>query len=207
MPSDPQRHELITRRDAILRVSAMLGGVALVGQSAMLAGCDGGPANETQSMSSNAPFSQTDIELLDEIADTIIPETSTPGAKAAGVGSFVALMVADTYYEDDQQIFRTGLQTLQAKCQDTHGAEFEAVTPERRLRLLEDLDAEQHQYMETREKGAPSHYFRMLKELTLLGYFTSEIGYTRALRYKETPGRFEPCAPYTPGEKAWADHA
>jgi hypothetical protein len=53
----------------------------------------------------------------------------------------------------------------------------------------------------------PAHYFRMMKELALLGYFTSEIGYTKAMRYIETPGRFDPCVPYSPGEPAWAAHA
>ena len=53
----------------------------------------------------------------------------------------------------------------------------------------------------------PSHYFRMMKELALLGYFTSEIGYTRAQRYEESPGRFEPCIPYKAGERSWARHA
>jgi hypothetical protein len=47
----------------------------------------------------------------------------------------------------------------------------------------------------------------MMKELALLGYFTSEIGCTKAMRYVESPGRFDPCAPYTPGETAWAPHA
>ncbi|HEY9226721.1 MAG TPA: gluconate 2-dehydrogenase subunit 3 family protein [Gemmatimonadaceae bacterium] len=51
------------------------------------------------------------------------------------------------------------------------------------------------------------HYFRMMKELALLGYFTSEIGCTKAMRYAESPGRFDPCTPYTPGEPAWASHA
>jgi hypothetical protein len=54
---------------------------------------------------------------------------------------------------------------------------------------------------------APNHYFRMMKELTLLGYFTSEIGCTKAQRYVESPGRFDPCVPYTPGETSWAAHA
>jgi len=207
MSSDPDRHEVISRREAILRVSAMLGGVALVGQSAMLAGCAAGPANETQAPPSNSIFSQTDIRLLDEIAETILPETSTPGAKAAGVGPFIALMVTDTYYENDQQIVLEGLNSLQAQCLRSYGAHFELVTAAQRLTLIENLDAEQHVYMQTSEEGAPAHYFRMLKELTLLGYFTSEIGYTQALRYAETPGGFDPCAPYTPGEKSWADHA
>ncbi len=207
MSSDPERHELITRREAILRVSAMLGGVALVGQSAMLAGCAAGPANETRATSSNSLFSQANIRLLDEIAETILPETSTPGARAAGVGPFIALMVTDTYYENDQQIVREGLNSLQAQCLRSYGAHFQIVTAAQRLTLVENLDAEQHLYMQTSEEGAPAHYFRMLKELTLLGYFTSEIGYTQALRYAETPRRFDPCAPYTPGEKLWADHA
>jgi hypothetical protein len=47
----------------------------------------------------------------------------------------------------------------------------------------------------------------MMKELTLLGYFTSEIGCTQAQRYVESPGRFEPCLPYKRGERAWASHA
>jgi hypothetical protein len=47
----------------------------------------------------------------------------------------------------------------------------------------------------------------MMKELALLGYFTSEIGYTRAMRYIESPGRFDPCVPHAPGDKSWAPHA
>ncbi len=207
MSSDPERHELITRREAILRVSAMFGGVALVGQSAMLAGCATQSADDAVVTSSNSLFRQGDITLLDEIAETILPETSTPGARAAGVGPFIALMVTDTYYENDQQIVREGLNSLQAQCLRSYGAHFQIVTAAQRLTLVENLDAEQHLYMQTSEEGAPAHYFRMLKELTLLGYFTSEIGYTQALRYAETPGRFDPCAPYTPGEKLWADHA
>lgn len=204
MSSDSSRPELITRREAILRVSAMLGGVALIGQSAMLAGCAGQPGEETAATSL---LTQSEIDLLDDIADTILPETATPGAKAAGVGPFIALMVTDSYHDSDQQVFRDGLQLLQAACVEMHGEKFPATTPEQRLALLEELDAEQFEYMKTREDGAPAHYFRMLKELTLLGYFTSEIGCTQALRYVESPGRFDPCLPYESEEKSWADHA
>jgi hypothetical protein len=56
-------------------------------------------------------------------------------------------------------------------------------------------------------EDAPPHWFRMVKELALLGYFTSEIGYTKAMRYVESPGRFDPCAAYAPGDRAWAPHA
>ena len=207
MPSDPDRHELITRREAILRVSAMLGGVALVGQGAMLAGCTGLPSTATPASNLNSLFRQIDIDILDEIADTILPDTSTPGAKAAGVGRVMALLVADTYHEGEQQIFFDGLRDLQNQCLRLYGAHFTIIGPAQRLRLLEQLDEDQYLYMETRADGMPVHYFRMIKELTLVGYFTSEVGCRQAQRYIETPGRFEPCVPYRPGEKSWADHA
>ena len=205
MKDDDQNKTLINRREAILRVSAMLGGVALVGQSAMLAGCAAPQERETSA--ANNLFNQSDVELLDEIAETILPETSTPGAKAAGVGPFIAMMVTDTYYPEDQQIFRRGLQDIQTRSLVNYGAHFIAITSASRLQLVQDLDAEQHLFMETNPPGAAAHYFRMIKELTLLGYFTSEIGYTQAMRYMETPGRYDPCTPYEEGETSWADHA
>jgi hypothetical protein len=85
--------------------------------------------------------------------------------------------------------------------------DFMAASPARRLTRLEQLDREQKAYMDGKAADAPAHYFRMMKELTLLGYFTSEIGCSQAMRYRETPGRFDPCVPYTPGETAWAGHA
>lgn len=207
MSIEPDDNKLISRREAILRVSAMLGGVALVGQSAMLAGCVTQPTGDKATSAPNSLFKQSDITLLDEIAETILPETDTPGAKAAGVGPFIAMMVVDTYYEGDQQIVRDGLKSLQARSQSAYGKQFQDVTAAQRLTLVEKLDTEQHSYMEAWEEGAPVHFFRMLKELTLLGYFTSEIGYTQAMRYIESPGRYDPCAPYSPGDKSWAEHA
>ena len=198
---DSERPDLVTRREAILRVSALLGGAALVGQTAMLAGCS------RQKAPDNAAFTEHDLAFLDEVAETILPETGTPGAKAAGVGPFIALMVTDTYTPREQQVFRDGMRTLDDESEEMHGASFMSATPAQRLALLEKLDAEQVRYMKTRADDAPAHYFRMLKELALLGYFTSEIGCNQAMRYVETPGRYEPCVPYTPGERAWAPHA
>jgi hypothetical protein len=200
MPSDNDQHELITRREAILRVSAMLGGMALVGQSAMLSGCK-------RQTSDAALLTADDVAFLDEVAETILPETGTPGAKAAGTGPFIAMMVVDTYDDREQEVFRAGLGALEEECRNMHGESFMSATPVQRLVLLQKLDADQLQFMRTAKKDEPAHYFRMIKELALLGYFTSEIGYTQAMRYVETPGRFDPCAPHEPGEKTWAVHA
>lgn len=192
---------LLTRREAVERVSLLLGGTALVGHAALLAGC-ASPGRARQ-----ASFPSEHIALLDEIADTILPETSTPGAKAAGVGRFIAVMVRETYSDEDRRIFEDGLAAVDDECRRMHGVPFMSASASQRRSLLERLDAEQVAYMRTRAPDASAHYFRMIKELTLLGYFTSEIGYTQAMRYMETPGRFDPCVPCAPGEKAWAPHA
>ena len=193
---------LLTRREAILRVSAMFGGVALVGQAAMLAG-----TRRSEAQSRDALFTDVDVAMLDEIADTILPETDTPGAKAAGVGPFMAMMVTDVYYDREQEVFRSGLMNIDERCREAHGTNFMDASFAQRTALLTALDAEQFEYMREDEEREPAHYFRMMKELALLGYFTSEIGYTQAMRYTETPGRFDPCADYEPGDKAWARHA
>ena len=220
--------ELITRREAVLRVTALLGGIALTGGTALITGCRQKKLGE--------PFTPDEIAYLDEIADTILPTTSTPGAKAAKTGAFMALMVKDTYEPKDDQIFREGMRKLDDASKDKNGAGFMKATPQQRLALLQDLDREQFNMSEQRKADAkrksdeflserqqsqpapaattatkiteqpPKGYFRMMKELALLGYFTSEIGMTQAQRYVESPGRYDPCIPYD-GKPAWTGHA
>ena len=263
-PSSPdrlaRRANLITRREALKRVGLLLGGTTIVGGGAFLAG-----GRDVQAHAPTAdPFTDDEIAFLDEVAETILPETSTPGAKAAETGAFMALMVTDTYTEEEQETFREGMRRLNEACQEMHGTSFMEATPEQRTALLEQLDQEQMEFMRARAErqddpnppmpadtlakvtpdtayaesadsaqadayvpgqrqenapgvgagaGAtitaydPVHYFRMMKELALLGYFTSEIGYNQAMRYIETPGRFDPCVPYEEGDRAWAPHA
>ena len=200
---------LIDRREAIKRVSALLGGAALIGGSALWTGC--APKESTPAVGDGStafvPFTAAEIAYLDEIADTILPDTKTPGAKAAKTGAFMAVMVTDSYQPKDQAIFRDGLKKIDEAAQQANQTTFVASTPAQRLALLEALDKEQKTYMDTRKPADPAHYFRMMKELSLLGYFTSEIGCTQALRYIESPGRYDPCLPYTKGEVSWASHA
>jgi hypothetical protein len=199
---------MIDRREAIRRVTALLGGMALVGGSSLVSACERAQRGAAAARGEAGTFTTRDIAFLDEVAETILPETKTPGAKAAQTGAFMALMVSDTYTEPDQAIFRDGVRKLDEACKAVHHAAFLDATPSQRLALLEQLDREQKAYMDARhEDDTPAHYFRMMKELALLGYFTSEIGYTKAMRYAETPGRFDPCVPYTPGDPAWAPHA
>ena len=192
---------LWTRRDAILKASAMLGGATLVGQSLMLAGCE---RSETELPATDEPqdsmFSDAELELLAEIAETILPETATPGATSAGVGPFIALMVTDTYSPEEQRVFREGLATIDRMCQEAHGRNFVELSPEERLRIAERLDRERF------DAGDSVHYFRMLKELTVLGFFTSEAAYNEILEYVEAPGRYDGCRDLGPDVRMHAGH-
>lgn len=242
-----EKPTLLDRREAIKRVSAMLGGIAFVGGGSLLTACE---RRATSDAAAFQDFTADEIALLDEIAETILPETSTPGAKAAQTGAFMALMVKDSYDPKDQRIFRDGLRSIDEETRKAHNVAFLAATPAQRLSVLERLDRVQRAHSVAREnaqrkqKGlapvppdatppeghlsdqrqeaelggeagtavaitaeSPAHYFRMMKELALLGYFTSEIGCTQAQRYAETPGRYDPCLPYKAGEKSWAPHA
>jgi hypothetical protein len=191
---------MMNRREAIKQVTAMLGGVVFVGSSDLLTAVEHAHARVTASRKRIGAFTAQDVALLDEVADTILPDTKTPGAKAAHTGAFMALMVTDTYDDKQQGIFRDGMKKL-------NDAAFMTATPAQRLTQLEQLDREQKAYMDSRPDGSPPHFFRLMKELALFGYFTSEIGCSQAMRYRETPGRFDPCVPYTPGETTWTGHA
>lgn len=209
----------MTRRAAVQRVAALMGGLALVGEDRVFAFApDAATLAQTTAQGVGA-FSAADVAFLDEIAETILPETSTPGAKAARTGAFMALMVTDAYADRDHGMFRDGMARLDDACRTAHGTGFLQATPAQRLALLEVLDREQRTATEERvtirtrypapplPDDAPAHYFRMMKELALLGYFTSEIGYTKAMRYIESPGRFDGNAPHAPGDRSWAPHA
>ena len=211
---------LLTRREAVQRVAALLGSAALVGGDRLFASSFEPAAIEQAMAQGVGAFAAADVALLDEIAETILPETSTPGAKAAKAGAFMALMVTEAYDERARQVFQQGLRQLDEACRQAHASPFMQASAAQRLSLVEALDREQHAVMEDRvpkrrvrapasalPSDEPAHYFRMMKELTLLGYFTSEIGYTRAMRYIESPGRFDPNAPHAPGDKSWAPHA
>lgn len=197
------------RREAIRVVAMLLGGTAFVGGSALLTACAGDRAPVAAGADGSiGAFTPADQAFLAEVADTILPDTEkSPGAKAAGCGPFMAVMVTDCYTPEDQKVFREGMAKVDAACRAAHGVGFMDATPAQRLAVVETLDAEQHAYMKGKKGQEPTHHFRMMKELACLGFFTSEVGYTKAMRYAETPGRFDPCVPYAPGETSWAAHA
>jgi len=177
-------------RRELLKMIASVTGMAMIGMPGLVSGYGA----VTIPTAKNA-FSAADVAKLDEIAETILPRTATPGAKDAGVGLCMAQIVTDCYTPEQQALFRAGLIELDVRA----GGSFVALTPEIRTRLLDTIAEE------AKAQAAENsvHYFTMLKQLTIFGFFTSEVGATQVLRYVAVPGYLEE-VDYVPGTPAWA---
>jgi len=187
---------LMNRREAVRRV-ALLMGVAMVGSEVFLRG-------ETVAPKALPAFTDADRLLLDQVGDTIIPATDIPGVKDQHIGAFVTMMVNDCYNEKQHQEFAAGLGKINAASTAKFGGPFGALTPAQRTDLLNAIDAEQkEERKDPKAKGGGDHYFRMVKELVVLGYFSSEVGATQAVKYIEVPGAFHGDVPYKKGDRAW----
>ena len=184
------------RRELLKMIAALTGGVFI--GSELLNSCKSGPDV------GGLKFSQADTAFLDEVAETILPATKTPGAKVAKVGEFMVVMVNDCYEDKDQVIFHAGIGKLDEACKKANGKSFLEATPEQRTALLTTLDKEAKDYQKSKKPEDPAHYFTMMKQLTLFGFFTSKPGATEALRYIAVPGRYDGAYPYKKGDKAWA---
>jgi hypothetical protein len=200
----------MNRRDALARVALIMGGT-VIGADFFLTGCSSSTKDEKagakagkDAQQETAFLDQNQVNLLNEVGEIILPTTKTPGAKAAQVGQFMSVMVRDCYEPADQKAFLKGLDQLDADSKKKNGKTFLESSPAERTAFLTALDKEQQAYSATQPKDAPNHYFRMIKQLTLLGYFTSEVGSTQALRYLPVPGRYDGCVPYKKGDRAWA---
>lgn len=214
------------RREAMRNVALLLGGTISASTfSVLFESC-----TVTQNKEVRAKLFSADQEsLITEIAEVIMPETDTPGAKAAGVGPFIAMMLRDCYPDDVQKTFVEGLEEVNKLSVSGHGNVFMNLgIPERNAVLkqiagntikLKKADKEKERndaaknnnYPEKQKikskgtsTGGKSYFFELIRELTILGYFTSEAGATKAAAYLPVPGRYDGCVDLQPEQKVWA---
>lgn len=189
--------DLIGRREALRRTAMLLGGVlsapAIAG---VLAGCDSRGTDGTW-----RALTSEQGELVATIAEHIIPETDTPGARGAGVHVFIDRMLAGHYGHDDRKRVLDGLEAFDERARRECGNAFIRCSAEKQRVLLMRVDEEAFAPMAGR-RDVP--WFRTIKELTVLGYYTSEIGATQELRHVAVPERFEGCVPLEQIGRTWA---
>ena len=182
------------KRRKALALTASLMGATIIGSELFLTGC-------TNKYKETNLFTESDINLLDEVGEVILPETlASPGAKEAKIGLFMKSIVTDCYTEKEQNIFKNGIRELNRVSQKNYSSKFVDLKQEQKFNMLVKIDGVSR---ENADKD-PVHFFSMMKQLTIWGFFTSEPGVTKALRYIQIPGQFKGCVLYHKGDKAWA---
>ncbi|MFO1451714.1 MAG: gluconate 2-dehydrogenase subunit 3 family protein [Opitutaceae bacterium] len=182
---------LLSRREAIRRATLLVG-VALT--PSLLAG-----ALRAQAAPPGAParvLTPAQLETVTAIADRILPRTDTPGASDVGVPAFIDLMLADYLTVEERTVFVTGLAQLDNTCRTRHGAGFAQLTPARQDEQLLAL-------AEASKSGIRT-FLHLVREATIVGYFTSEVVGKTVTHYDPVPGRFDPCVPISEvGNVVW----
>ena len=182
----------MNRREA-LKTTVALGGVIALSVG-ILASCE-----RPREATTTGALSSRQQDLAEEIADTILPKTAaSPGAKEAGAGAAINLLISDCYEPPAQQRLVAGLEAFRAHCEQQFHKPFAELSRKDREQALRVVSAE--------GKQAPpdTHWFPLMRELALRSYFSSQVGMTKSLRYIQVPGKWVGCVPYTPGQPAWA---
>ena len=160
-----------------------------------------------------AAFSLTEAQrlIVAEVAEHIIPKTTTPGAKDVGVPAFIVMMLNDCYKSPEHNSFLEGVTDLEKK-------NFLSLSKEEQIAALQKVELDTKELMKAYnvkqvkvgdnvdkesmegKQGVP--FWRLMKELTLLGYYTSEQGIKASFVYEPIPGKFE-ATKLEPGQKAF----
>jgi len=188
----------MNRRDAVKRMSALAGGT--LSTPIVMAIMNGCKPTEKPDWLPEILTAEQDATII-EVSELIIPKTDTPGAKDALVNRYVDVLLKDCYTKENRDHFLAGLDTFNQKAKDVYGNSFADCAKEEQIALLKEEDEAAYTGGGDKDKKP---FFREMKELTLVGYFTSEPGATQALTYVAVPGAFQGCLPYEEGQKAWA---
>ena len=178
----------MNRREAVQRTALLVGSALTPGlTSAILGGC----APEIELNWTPHFLSGAEAKVAGQIADRIIPPTETPGALDVGVDQFIDKMLMEVYSEEDAKAFKTGIGLLNSRSKDEIGKDFTKLSLEQKDTILQKFESE------------GERVFQISKELTLIGYFTSEEGMKSSFEYRPIPGGYKDCEDYNQGDKVW----
>ena len=182
------------RREAIKRTALMMGAaVSASTLAAVLDGCSpaGGGIEWTPQF-----LDASQAGLVNAIAERILPRTETPGAQDIGVPAFIDRMYGQYLNEKEKQTLAEGLAQAEASSQAAHQQAFTSLSGEQQDELLKQMAT---------AEGASQDFFRKMRELTLTGYFTSEMVAKEILQYDPIPGAYKGCVPIAEtGNVNWA---
>lgn len=184
--------EILSRRDALKRAALLLG-VALTPSivTGVLQAAERAPAGGKPGYLTREEFATAGA-----IAERILPRTETPGAQDVGVPAFIDLMYGKFMSGDEQRMFSAGLAEIDA----TSTRMFQVIFPSLGEQQQDQLLVEIAKASQDKQKT----FFHQIRELTLVGYFTSEPIGKNVLHYDPVPGRYQGCIPLAEvGNASW----
>lgn len=182
----------MNRRDAIRQTALIMGyAVSASAASAVLAGCEVEQGDGWKPSFLNPE----EAKLVAEIAERIVPRTTTPGAKDVYVDRFIDTMLANFMKEKEVSIFKEGLKDIDARSQSSHNDSFVSIPDKDKDAILTTLAAEAKASMKGKDPKAPKPFFSEIRSLSYLGYFSSEKVGKEVLAYDPVPGGYQNCIP------------
>ncbi len=201
--------QTLNRRETLKRITLALGGA--LSAPALLGLMSGARAGASEAGWKPKFLSASQAALVTEVADIFIPRTDTPGAKDVGIAAFIDSMLREVYSEKDQRRFVEGLATFARPAGSKSGIDFLKLGARERVARVREAHAaaiEQSRRQPLAAGGeAQLPFILMLKELTLIGFFTSEAGATQVLQHVAVPGALRACIPLSEAGngKTWAE--
>lgn len=195
----------IKRRDALKLLSALAISSAIPGELWALGRTIHAQVAAGSKLRTLNPHQDATVAL---IADMIIPTTETPGAKAARVDEFIDLILTDWSDDDERQLFLRGLADLDQHSRSLHGNDFVDCSNKQQVDLITEMDNQLAADWKTvdrlsrRDPEPPRTFFYLMKHLTLVGYYTSDIGAQQELQYEIIPTQHGGCIPVDDSGKA-----
>lgn len=176
----------MNRREALTRTAWILGGTLSAPTLQAMSRWEQIVSQGVVPSRTNSILNETQREITARVAELILPRTDTPGALDVGVPDFIEVMLRDCYKKPAQDMFLAGLGELERKG-------FLTISADQQTAILKEVETEA-------KKANDVTFWQMIKEQTLLGYFTSEAGVKASFDYQPIPGKFE-AIKIKPGQK------
>jgi hypothetical protein len=173
---------MVNRRTAIRQLFCISAGVLIIPSCAQ-------DKSKSSILLKNMSIDSNQEKLLEELTETIIPATSTPGAKDIYAHLFALKMLDDCYKKEDQQKFVSGMEAFQKRAKKQLDRSFVEATPDQRKTLLRSIETDQE------SKDDLNFFYSTIKRLTVQAYTTSEYFLTKVHVYELVPSRYHGCVP------------
>lgn len=184
------------RREFLSQLAAACAGAPLALSTASCAQASlSAHASLDSAQQRTASLTDGQMRMITDLAEGIIPATDTPGAIGAGVPEFLALLYSEWFMPQQQSRFRTGLTELDADALRRHGQQFVRLSPARQSDMLTRWDELAFPASSAAAESVTGEFFRWFKKLTVIGYYTSEVGQLQELKAQFGAGQDTPAGP------------